>query len=513
MIISKYIFNIVYAVVISSIVSFECAVINPPEPKPAREELAGIIISEIHYHPSSSDSMLVNELEFIELYNCGDDDVSLEAVRISDGVDYTFSNVDIIKSNSYLVLASNQSEFEKRYGFKPFGQYSGRLKNSGERIALFDSDALSEFLVVEYGDESPWPLAADGHGKSLVIRSEQIRQTYDASCWRESFAMHGSPGRKDPSPVVVNEIMPHTDLPDEDAIELYNPNDVAVDISGWYLTDDKNVPAKFQIPEGTLIDACGYVVFYSHDFNNDALPAPFNLSQFGEDVYLYSNVTGVFDGGYCHGFSYAAMENGITYGRHINSAGEETFAILREPTLGARNAAPVEAQIVITEMMYHPVNEIDEYIEIKNIGSETVFLYDTEYPDHTWKIEGFGFTFPFDVSLASGEILIAASESVSEPEFRSRNNIHDNVEVYCLAEGGLRNSSDTISIMAPVEYDSGDAAVYYKPVESISYKDEGLWPEAADGEGAALTRKDLRCYANDPDNWAARPPTPGIDER
>ena len=80
---------------------------------------------------------------------------------------------------------------------------------------------------------------------------------------------NGSPGRADPSVVYVNEVLTHTDPPQQDAIELFNPGLSPVDISGWYLTDDKSTPAKFRIPDGTVIEAKGYLVFYHSDFSAD----------------------------------------------------------------------------------------------------------------------------------------------------------------------------------------------------------------------------------------------------
>ncbi len=47
----------------------------------------------------------------------------------------------------------------------------------------------------------------------------------------------------------------------EDWIELYNTSDVAVDISGWHLSDKETKPEKWEIPAGTIIQANGFLVF------------------------------------------------------------------------------------------------------------------------------------------------------------------------------------------------------------------------------------------------------------
>lgn len=48
----------------------------------------------------------------------------------------------------------------------------------------------------------------------------------------------------------------------EDWIELYNSSDVAVDISGYHLSDKESKPAKWEIPPGTVIPANGFLVFW-----------------------------------------------------------------------------------------------------------------------------------------------------------------------------------------------------------------------------------------------------------
>jgi hypothetical protein len=58
-----------------------------------------------------------------------------------------------------------------------------------------------------------------------------------------------------PSPfptLLVNEVAPNEA---DDYIELYNPANTAVDISGWFLSDDENDPKKYEIPKGTSISA------------------------------------------------------------------------------------------------------------------------------------------------------------------------------------------------------------------------------------------------------------------
>ena len=70
-----------------------------------------------------------------------------------------------------------------------------------------------------------------------------------------------------PEHLYINEFMannddavagPYNDYPDW--IELYNGGTESVDLSGMYLSDDLANPDSWQFPEGTTIDAGGFLV-------------------------------------------------------------------------------------------------------------------------------------------------------------------------------------------------------------------------------------------------------------
>jgi len=63
-------------------------------------------------------------------------------------------------------------------------------------------------------------------------------------------------------PLIINEINYNSlDTVDpEDWVEIYNPNNTSIDMSNWVLKDDDDTHS-FTIPDGTMIDANGYLVF------------------------------------------------------------------------------------------------------------------------------------------------------------------------------------------------------------------------------------------------------------
>ena len=53
-----------------------------------------------------------------------------------------------------------------------------------------------------------------------------------------------------------------------DWIELYNNLDTPVDLSGYYLTDNLNNPLRWKIPDGTVIEPNGYILFWADGYND-----------------------------------------------------------------------------------------------------------------------------------------------------------------------------------------------------------------------------------------------------
>ena len=119
--------------------------------------------------------------------------------------------------------------------------------------------------------------------------------------------------------VRINEIMASNTntIPDPqfneygDWVELYNPDSVSVDISGYYLTDIFSQPQKWQLPlSGVTIPARGYLIIWCDD-HNTGLHANFKLSGSGEMVGLYTSSGALVDT-----VSFGAQTSDVSYGRY-----------------------------------------------------------------------------------------------------------------------------------------------------------------------------------------------------
>ena len=237
--------------------------------------------------------------------------------------------------------------------------------------------------------------------------------------WRLSTALGGSPGQTDSPrapipPVLVNEALTHTDLPDVDAVELFNPSPGVADLAGWFLTDDFRTPQKFRFPAGARIDPGGYLVVKETQFGPSA-DSGFALSSLGDEVYLFSADAAGNLTGWVHGFQFGASENGVSFGRHVDSVGREHFVPDLKPTPGAANSDPIVPAVVIHEIHYDPPPldpynaTTDEFIELMNCRPAGVALT-LAHRENAWRLRGgVEFDLPPQLTLPPQGFLVLVS--------------------------------------------------------------------------------------------------------
>ena len=478
------------------------------ESKEFDSTLLGLRVTEIQYHPDYTDSIGGDSLEFIELKNVGS--IDLSGVTFTSGIHYAFPFGATLEPGAFCVLASNSDWFKSRYSFKPFGAYEGQLRNSGDTIVIKEIKSGTTIITIEYSDHYPWSAYADGNGWSLVTKNPNpaMADQNTSNGWRHSLRLNGSPGRDDPEPVLVNEALTHTDPPLTDAVELYNPSAMAIDLGDWFISDDIDHPMKYRIPAGTSIPAKGYRVFDEHDFNADpALPTSFRFSEYGESVYLFADSIG--KKGYYHGFEFGPIDNAVSFGSYITSVDTE-FVAQVATSLGTENKGPLVGPVVITEIMYNPADTVAEFIEIKNISASEVPLFDEIDTTRTWRIPSVGFSFPLNTALRAGEVALIVSDGVSLDTLKSRYSITDSVKLFTMNET-LDNTFDSVALVKPV-VDSASLTMPELPyitVDRVVYTNKDSWPSEANGTGKSLQRIDPGKYGNDPVNWKAADPGAG----
>jgi hypothetical protein len=139
------------------------------------------------------------------------------------------------------------------------------------------------------------------------------------------------------SSVVINELMPVnnsyiTDQNGEydDWIELFNNSYIALDISGYYLSDSRSNLSKWKIPDGTIISGNGYLIFWADkDTTQTGLHTNFKLSSSGESVYFSTPGFLIIDKA-----EYPAVSSQLTWARNPNGTGSFKW---QAPTFSASN--------------------------------------------------------------------------------------------------------------------------------------------------------------------------------
>jgi hypothetical protein len=473
-------------------------------------------ISEINFNPrqqiSGNDTLQSQDLEFVELKNCGTDSTDISGFKFLRGLHYEFPLNSIIPPDSLVVIASDSIHFKQLYGFSPFGQFEGNLNNNGEEICLAMASGI-ELIRFIYNDNQVWYDATDGSGFSLVF-SDYSNNQFEGikEDWRVSTNRLGSPGKDDPEPGIdtlkITEVLANSEAPFTDAIELYNATVTDINIGNWYLSDDKDSPAKWRIPEGTIVPSKDYAVFYEGHFVNDTMQygvdefgSAFSISSAGESVYLFSADSNGNIKNFIYEYKVGATDSNTSYGIYVNTRGEVKQVLLDTLYLGRDNEKAKKSPVVFKTIMYHPAGKNYEYIVLKNRTDSVVNLFSESDSSVTWKVDGIQFVFPGKVTLYPGDSLYLAEKRIPTGIFKSIMKLHAEVQVFNF-NGQLKNSSEILSIQKPVFVEK-DTAIHYAYVnlESVEYNDEAPWPSKADGEGYALQRMDEEEFADDVSNW------------
>ncbi len=148
------------------------------------------------------------------------------------------------------------------------------------------------------------------------------------------------------SAIVFNEVMAanSTCLADpqgqyDDWIELANTSDQPVDLSGMFLSDSPDNPLKWGFPQGSVIEAGGYLLVWADEDGGDSpgLHANFKLSSSkGETLWLYD--TAAHKHALLDSVSLGSLEADQAFGRCPDGRGP--MQVLVTPTPLAANTDP-----------------------------------------------------------------------------------------------------------------------------------------------------------------------------
>ncbi len=164
---------------------------------------------------------------------------------------------------------------------------------------------------------------------------------------------------------------------------------------------------------------------------------------------------------------------------HLKSrilSGSGQWSVLNEAVYGV---GPVAESLRISEIMYHPEDPNDEFIELVNIGDESINLNLVRFT------KGVDFTFGANVLGVGGRILVVRNQT----EFMKRYPTFSG-QIAGEYEGKLNDAGDRIRLR-----DATDVIIH-----EFRYKDG--WYEITDGEGFSLTIRDAS--SSDSTDWGTK---------
>ena len=459
----------------------------PFEPLAPSSRRTGLVISEILYHPP--DRPDGSDLEFVEIFNTLPYFEDLSGYQLSGDIHFDFPRGTLLPAGGFLVIAKQPTELARISGASGiFGPYESSLPDGAGTLRLLNASG-AVLLDVQYSESALWPAAA-GAGHSLVLARPSFGER-NPSAWMASSQMGGSPGaqeafeRQPLRDVRINEFSATGGDQGLDFVELYNSSNQAVDLSGCILSDSAGVP-RFRIALSLLIPARGFI-----SFNETQLG--FALKAGGEQLYfMNSNQTRVIDA-----VRFAGQAPGASSGRFPDGA--PGFRELQSPTPSQANRPARVHDVVINEIMYHPISgkNDDAYVELFNQSTNEVRMAGWTFTD------GIRFTFPTNAILPGHGFLVIARNVTNLLALYPQLNTTNTVGNY---DGMLSGAGETLALARPAQPPGADGSLpsntAYILVDEITYGTGGRWGRWADGGGSSLELIDPRADHRQPSNWA-----------
>jgi hypothetical protein len=410
---------------------------------------------------------------WVELYNSNSLPVWIGAMSLTDQLNLAGQKKFILPNHSYLAPSQFARWTTSANNSIDPGEINFNISPFGEALRLY-SGALAIADTVSFGlvpADTTYARVPDASATILPATPTPVAANY--------IALQG---------IIINEVAPA-----ENKIELRNTTAADIDVSGWTVSNDPLAPTKTSIASGTTIPARGYL--------RVTLPAEAQLDTAFGGTVLLANPTGEQAR-----FSYGPAIPGMTYGPVKTFTATESHFLSRA-TPGLANSAPAVGPIVITEIMYHTVDDATagEFIELHNTSSAPVAATG-------WRINGgVQFNFADGYTFAPNSTILLVhfdpADAIARAAFEARYKLTAGSTLLGPLRSKLANEGDEIILERPLPA-IASGYIPFVTVDRVNYSDQVPWPITADGLGASLLRISANDLGNEPLNWTAAAPTP-----
>ena len=148
---------------------------------------AAVVINEIHPNPDVATDLV----KFVELHNPSAVAVDLTGWRLTQGVNFAFTNGTVLAPNGYLVVAENPTALAAKFQVSALGPWTGSLPAAGGQVRLENAQGGTENEVV-YQAGFPWPTVGLAPGLSMELVNPALDNTLGGH-WRPSANQGSSP--------------------------------------------------------------------------------------------------------------------------------------------------------------------------------------------------------------------------------------------------------------------------------------------------------------------------------
>lgn len=280
--------------------------------------------------------------DWIELYNTGNTDISLQEFCLSDDENdlekWHFPGNAIIPAGGYYFLfCTGKDKLESETNF-PHTSFC--IPSEGGEIILSCAGREVDRVVCPDmdGDHS--------YGRDPANMNQWLRIPYitpgmpNVSYNAEAIAScsKGTSVIADTG-IVISEVLASAQTVKadgknaEDFVEIHNTTDSPVDLSGWGLSDNKKKPLKWQFPEGTVLNAGEYLVVIMDKGENTKgapLHASFSISRTNRETVVLA----LPDGTITDRVTLPVMYTDVSYGRETQGS---ALCFFDTPTPGREN--------------------------------------------------------------------------------------------------------------------------------------------------------------------------------
>ncbi len=341
----------------------------------------GVTISEVmtrNEHYPDRDGRL---LDYIELYNPGDQQADVSGYKITDKIDdlgYTLPQGTVIPAGGYLLLQCNPDGDGGQD--LPFG-----LSRSGETIWMYNSAnvCIQTVNVPALPDNQPYVQEAGSWSVGQLGTPGFANTEAGYAQWLDYIGVAQVS-------VVFSEVQTanYSSITNasgtlSDWIELYNPGQEAAVLDGYYISDDPEKPLKWRIPFLT-VEPGEYAVICCTDQEESLEEMPFGLSKNGCTLVLTGPVGNTITSVQCPAMpednSWQRMEDG-SY--HISQQVTPGYENSEDGHAQYRASRTVAGPLAVNEIMtsnnsylYQSDGQTYDWVELKNISGEAINLSD-----------------------------------------------------------------------------------------------------------------------------------------